>query len=184
MLLDRSLSMGHTAVWPAALDSARADRRRRWPPRTGSRVVLFDDEAEVAQPLTGDHGAALAALNAATPVAAAPGTPRRSARRGRFWRGARGLGARSWWSPICSGAASAGLAGLELPADLVVRAVSVAPARRANTAVVGAEVQRVPDGERSKLLVAARVLSRELGSAAPRPPRARRQRPRGRHRGR
>src|SRR5688500_19964949 len=57
-----------------------------------------------------------------------------------------------------------GLAGHELPADRGDRAVLVSPATRPNAALVGAEIQRVPDGERSRLLVAARVLSRDLGA--------------------
>ncbi len=39
----------------------------------------------------------------------------------------------------------------------------VQPASRANTALVSADVQRVPVGDKSQLLVAARVMSRELG---------------------
>ena len=45
--LDRSLSMSHSAVWPAALDSARAIVRA-----LGGRdrvgIVFFDDAAEIA----------------------------------------------------------------------------------------------------------------------------------------
>ena len=163
LLLDRSLSMGHTAVWPVALDSARkiiaglapADR---------IAVVLFDDEAEVAQPLSGDHGAALAAVNAARPSSRGTryAAALRSARQ--ILGGARGLVGEVLVVTDMQRSGLTGLAGLELPADLGVRAVLVAPERRINAAVVGADVQRVPDGTRSKLLVAARVLSRDLGA--------------------
>src|SRR5206468_10047888 len=54
LVLDRSASMGHRAVWSAAQDSVRrivqslrADDR--------AALVLFDDQAEVAQPLTTDN---------------------------------------------------------------------------------------------------------------------------------
>jgi hypothetical protein len=51
VLLDRSMSMGHTGVWPRALEEAR---RAIAGLGTTDRValVLFDDEAEIAQPLT------------------------------------------------------------------------------------------------------------------------------------
>ncbi len=58
----------------------------------------------------------------------------------------------------------AGLAGLELPADVTVRAVPAGPRTRANTALVGADVQRTSEGDRSKLLVSAKLSARELGA--------------------
>jgi len=66
ILLDRSGSMSHKDVWPAAQDSARklidgigvSDR---------VAVVLFDEEAEIAQSFTQDHGVAKAAVNVAKP---------------------------------------------------------------------------------------------------------------------
>ena len=70
VLLDRSMSMGHTGVWSRALSEARGaiaglgatDR---------VALVLFDDEAEIAQPLTTDKNLAIAALaNAKTSTAA------------------------------------------------------------------------------------------------------------------
>ena len=163
VLLDRSMSMGHREVWPAALDSARAllaglraeDR---------SAVVLFDEETEVVQPLTSDRGAALAAINAAKPVA-------RGTRYAAALRAARQVlaTARDVTGEILvvtdlQRSGLTGLAGLELPADVPVRAVLVRPSSRANVALIGAEVQRVASGGRSQLLVAARLVSRELGS--------------------
>ena len=169
LLLDRSMSMSHREVWPAALDSARrivaaaasADR---------IALILFDEEAEVAQPLTLDRGAVLGAL-----ASAKPGT--RATRYAAALRTARQVLA----GPSAAGAPGeivvvtdlqrsglAGLSGLELPAGIETRSVIVGPKTRGNSAVVGAEVQRLTDagnGERSRLLVSARMLSRELGGA-------------------
>lgn len=160
LLLDRSLSMGHAAVWAAALDSAR---RVVASLGVGDRiaVVLFDDEAEVTQPLTGDHGLAAAAIAGARP----------STRGTRYVAALRA--ARRIVAEASVGAAEVvvvtdlqrtgleGLAGLELPPELNVRAVPVVPARRPDAALAGAEVQRVPDGDRSRLLVTARVTLRD-----------------------
>lgn len=163
LLLDRSLSMSHTAVWPAALDSARGIIAGL-APADRIAVVLFDDEAEVAQPLGSDHGAALAAVNAARP--SNRGTRYAAALRAarQILGGARGLVGEVLVVTDMQRSGLAGLAGLELPADLGVRAVLVSPARRPNAALVGADIQRVADGERSRLLVAARVLTRDLGA--------------------
>ena len=65
--IDRSLSMGHTAIWPAALDSARAVVASL-AARDRVGVVFFDDAAEVAQRLTDDHTAATAVLGSAKPT--------------------------------------------------------------------------------------------------------------------
>jgi len=161
LLLDRSLSMSHTAVWPVAVDSARRIIAGL-APTDRIAVVLFDDEAEVAQPLSGDHGAALAAVNAARP--SSRGTRYASALRAarQILGGARELVGEILVVTDMQRSGLAGLAGLELPADLGVRAVPVAPDLRPNAAVVGADVQRLSDGDRSRLLVAARVLSRDL----------------------
>jgi hypothetical protein len=153
--------MSHQNVWPVALDSARAVVRQLGP---GDRlaVVLFDDEATVAQPLTDDRAAALAAINAARPTT-------RGTRYAAALRAARQvlLGA-----PEAAGAIIAvtdlqrsgvqGLAGLELPAGLEVRAVAVGAGQRANTAVSAVDVQRRPDGPRTVLVVQARLVNREL----------------------
>ncbi len=165
LLLDRSLSMSHRDVWPAALDSARAVVRQLAP---GDRiaVVQFDDEAAVAQPLTDDRAAALAAINSTRPTS-------RGTRYAAALRAARQvlLGA-----PEAAGEIVAvtdlqrsgvqGLAGLELPGGLAVRAVAVGTAQRANTAVSAVDVQRRTEGTRTVLAVQARLINREL--AAPR----------------
>ena len=163
LLLDRSMSMGHRAVWPAALDSARA-LVAGLAPADRIAVVLFDDEAEVAQPLTADHGAALAAVNAAVPSTRGTrySAALRSARQ--VLSAARGMVADVVVVTDMQRSGLTGLAGLELPADLGVRAVLAGSAPRPNAALVGADVQRVADGDRSRLLVAARVLTRELGA--------------------
>jgi hypothetical protein len=59
-----------------------------------------------------------------------------------------------------------GLAGLELPPELAVRTVSAVPPRRPDAAVAGADVQRIPDGDRSRLLVSARVTLRDRPAAS------------------
>ena len=67
LAVDRSMSMGHTAVWPVAMDSARAIIRAL---KAGDRiaVIAFDDDASVIQPMTTDHAAALAALGTVRPL--------------------------------------------------------------------------------------------------------------------
>lgn len=164
LLLDRSMSMGHREVWPAALDSARR-LIGVLRPQDRAALVLFDEEAEVAQPLTADHGAVLAALGGARPTA-------------RATRYAAALRAGRQVLSTASGAPGellvitdlqrsglSGLAGLELPGGVTVRAVPVTATKRANTAIVGADVQRVASGDRSTLLVSARLMSHELGTA-------------------
>ena len=148
LLLDRSLSMSHREVWPAALDSARRIVAGLAP---GDRiaVVLFDDAALVAQPLTEDRAAALAAIAGARPAT-------RGTRFAAALRAARQLLVAA---PDAAGeivvvtdlqrSGVAGLAGLELPADLTVRAVPVVAASRANTAVSAVDVQRRTTGARS-----------------------------------
>jgi len=165
LLMDRSLSMGHAAVWPAARDSAR---RVVASLGVGDRiaVVLFDEDAEVVQPLAADHGLASAAIEAARPTA-------RGTRYAAALRTARRVVA-----DANAGAAEVvvvtdlqrsgleGLAGLELPAELNVRTISVAPPKRPDAALAGADVQRVPDGDRSRLLVSARLITRDRPSAS------------------
>lgn len=164
LLLDRSLSMGHREVWPAALDSAR-----RVVAGLGGNdriaVVLFDDAAEVAQPLTADRALAIAAIDGARPTAR--GTRYASALRAARQLAAEARGFRTEVVVVTDMQRSglAGLAGMELPADLEVRGINLATAKRPNAAVVGADVQRLPDGERSRLLVSARLTSRDQAAA-------------------
>jgi hypothetical protein len=163
LLLDRSMSMSHREVWPAALDSARriVGSLR---PEDRAALILFDEESEVVQPLTTDRAGVLAALTAATPTAR--GTRYAAALRAarQVLATAQGTAGEILVVTDLQRSGLVGLVGLELPADASVRAVLVRPASRANTALVSADVQRVPTGDKSQLLVAARVLSRELGA--------------------
>lgn len=161
LALDRSLSMGHRAVWPAALDSARAIiRGLDGDDRVA--VIFFDDEAVIAQPLSGDHAAALAVLESAAPTA-------RGTRYAAALRAGRQLliadqaprGEILVVSDLQRSGLS-GLAGLALPDGIRVRGVPVAAAERGNTAITGVEVQRLPGEGRGRMIVAARVTTRGL----------------------
>ncbi len=163
--LDRSQSMGHTDIWPAALDSARAIVSA-----LGARdrvgVVFFDDAAEVAQRLTDDKASATAVL------ASAKTTPRGT----RFAPAIRTARQMLLDAPFAAAeiiiisdlqrAGTTGVSGLDLPAGVTLRAVAIAPPSRANSTVRAVEARRVIDNNRPMLAVKARVLSREL--AAPR----------------
>src|SRR5678815_6078359 len=123
VLLDRSMSMGHTGVWQRAVNEARnaiaglsaTDR---------VALVLFDEEAEIAQPLTTDRNLAIAAL-----AKAKPGTA--GTRYAAGLRAARQIAtdARTGMAPVdvvlvtdMQRSGLAGLAGLEIPATMRVRA--------------------------------------------------------------
>jgi hypothetical protein len=170
VLLDRSMSMGHTGVWPRALDEARraiaglgaTDR---------VALVLFDDEAEIAQPLTRDKNLALAALaNAKTSTA---GT-----RYAAGLRAARQIAtdARTGSAPIdvvlvtdMQRGGLAGLAGLEIPTTMRVRTVALSPATgpRANKSVAVTEARPIANAGRERLAVTAHVTSRSAGPGRP-----------------
>jgi hypothetical protein len=161
--LDRSLSMSHAAIWPAALDSARAVVRA-----LGARdrvgVVLFDDAAEIAQRLTDDKAAATAALTGA-----------KTAPRGtRFAPAIRTARQMLLDAPYAAAeivlisdlqrAGTTGVAGLDLPAGVTLRAIGIAPPSRANSTIRAVEARRVVEGARSMLAVKARVVSHALGA--------------------
>jgi hypothetical protein len=165
LMLDRSMSMGYAGTWEAARDSARAvldglDARDR------VALVVFDEEAAVAQDWTADVAAVRAILGTVTPVA-------RGTRVSTALRAARGL---LLTAPpaaqelvLVSDVQRSGLggvAGLELPAGAALRAVSVVRGTRPNTAVASVDARRVAAGDRVQLQVQARVVTREL--AAPR----------------
>ncbi|MDB4917039.1 MAG: putative rane protein [Gemmatimonadetes bacterium] len=161
LLLDRSQSMGHTDVWPAAMDSARhvitsLDGNDR------VAVVFFDDEAEIAQPFTVDKTAALAALGKAAPTS-------RGTRYASALRAARQLivAANDVKGEIVivtdlQRSGVSGVAGLDLPEGMSVRTISVGPVSKANTAVGSVEVHHIVEPTRTMLSVQARVISREL----------------------
>ena len=161
--LDRSLSMSHSAVWPAALDSARAIVRA-----LGGRdrvgIVFFDDAAEIAQRLTDDKAAALAVIASAKPVMRgtrfAPAI--RSARQ--MLLDAPYAAAQIVLISDLQRAGVTGVAALDLPASVTLRAIAIAPPSRANSAVRAVESRRITEGRRPMLAVKARVRSHELGT--------------------
>ena len=164
LVLDRSMSMGHTDVWPAALDSARnviaslgANDRLA--------LVLFDDEAEVAQPFSTDRSAALAALAKAKPA-------NRGTRYPAALRAARQLAAKPGEATPevviitdLQRSGVSGVPGLDLPKGLTVRTIAVGPKRRANASVASVDVHRTIEPLRTMLSVESRIVSRE-GTAA------------------
>ncbi|HEV7993693.1 MAG TPA: BatA domain-containing protein [Gemmatimonadaceae bacterium] len=164
VLLDRSMSMGHRGVWPAATDAARGAIVAMAP---GDRVaaITFDDQADVVQPLTIDHSLALAALAKAAPGSA--GTRYAAA-----LRAARQLvlDARTGSAPVdvvlvtdAQRSGMPGLAGLDLPATMRVRVVAVSPATRANASVTVADARPVVQNDRRMLAASAMVSARGLG---------------------
>ena len=164
LMLDRSMSMGHKDVWPAALDSARkviaslgaSDRLA---------LVLFDDEAEVAQPFNADKSAALAALAKAKPAD-------RGTRYPAALRAARQLAAKPGEATPevviitdLQRTGVSGVAGLDLPKGLNVRTIAVGPKSRANATVSSVDVHRTVEPLRTMLSVESRIVARE-GAAA------------------
>jgi hypothetical protein len=164
VLLDRSMSMGHLAVWPAARDSARTIINAL---ASGDRVavVSFDEEATVEQPLTLDHAAALAAI-----ARVRPGS--RGTRFGAAIRAARELLTKE--ADVTGGevlvvtdlqrSGSSGLAGLTLPPAVQLRAVNASPRHHGNTAITGVTVQRLggSDTARNRLAVSTQVATKGL----------------------
>jgi hypothetical protein len=161
VLLDRSLSMSHAAVWPAAVDSASA-LVRGLGPNDRAALVLFDEEAEIAQPLTTDRAALEAIL-----ASARPGT--RGTRYVSALRVARRLMLDAPAVPVeiavitdLQRGGVAGLVGLELPARATVRTIAVTAPDRGNTTVAGVDVRRLAETDRTRLAVQARVIARDL----------------------
>ena len=164
ILLDRSMSMGHTSVWPAAIDSAKAIIAGL-AARDRVGVVFFDDAAEIAQRLTEDKGAATAVLASAKPMP-------RGTRFAPAMRTARQMLLDAPYSAAeivlisdLQRAGTSGIAGLDLPADVRLRGVSVSAKDRGNSAVRAVEASRISDGTKTMLAVKARVSSRELTAA-------------------
>ena len=164
VLLDRSMSMGHRDVWPAAVDSARrviaslgaSDR---------VALVLFDDEAEVVQSFTTEKSAALAALARATPAA-------RGTRYAAALRAARQLALRAGDATAeiviitdLQRSGVTGVAGLDLPKGLTVRTIAVGARSRANASVASVDIHRIVEPLRTMLSVDARIVSRDARSA-------------------
>ncbi len=168
LLVDRSLSMSHKAVWPAAVDSAKAIINALAP---GDRiaVVAFDEDAAVMQAMTIDHSSALAALGRIKPGARGTryGAGLRAAREV-FVKEADAAGGEILVVTDLQRSGSVGLAGLTLPPNIAVRAVPVSPKGHGNSAIASLDVQRIGGGDqdRGRLVVAARMITR--GLAAPR----------------
>ncbi len=164
LMLDRSMSMSHRDVWPVALDSARkviaslgANDRLA--------IVLFDDEAEVAQALSTDRSAALAVLARAKPAD-------RGTRYPAALRAARQLAAKPGDATPevviitdLQRSGVSGVAGLDLPKGLTVRTIAVGPKSRANANVASVDVHRTVEPLRTMLSVESRIAARE-GKAA------------------
>lgn len=163
ILLDRSGSMGHKDVWAAALDSAKHivdgiggnDR---------VAVILFDEEAQIIQSFTGDKAAARATISTAKP----------GQRGTRFAVGLRAARQLLIAVPDATHEVAVvtdlqrtgvtGLAGLDLPTGMAIRAVPVGTANHGNTAVASVDVRRVSAADRTTIAAQARVVTRELGA--------------------
>ena len=160
LLLDRSMSMGHRDVWPAAIDSARRVINSL-KPIDRVALVLFDDEAEVAQPFTSDKSAALAALAKAHPGAS--GTRYAAALRAARQLVARAGDATGEVVVITDLQRSGvpGVAGLDLPEGLAIRTIAVGPQVRTNSAVMSVDLRRTVEPQRTMLSVQGRVMTRE-----------------------
>ena len=164
LLLDRSMSMGHRDVWPAAVDSARrviaglgVDDR--------IALVLFDDEADVVQAFTTDRSAVLAILAKAKPVS-------RGTRYAAALRAARQLAMRAGDATAevviitdLQRSGVSGVVGLDLPAGLTVRTIGVGPKSAANTSVGSVDIHRITEPLRTMLSVETRIVSREAKAA-------------------
>lgn len=160
LLVDRSMSMSHRDVWPAALDSARRVLNGLGP-RDRVALVLFDDEAEVVQPFTADRALSLAALRKATPGSA--GTRYAAA-----LRAARQLAADEGAERVeivlvtdLQRSGRSGVAGLELPANFDVRTVAVTSADLANARVGAVDARRSERSGRQLVSVRTRIESRD-----------------------
>lgn len=163
--LDRSLSMGHTTTWPAALDSAR---RLIGTLGAGDRgaLILFDEDASIAQPLTGDPAALGAALASARPVA-------RGTRFASAFRAARQLldaaGVRLADVYVITDlqrSGAGGMAGMMLRAGVTVHPVAVTDAR-SNSSLSGVSVDRMSVGTQETAVISADIVSRGLDAVRP-----------------
>jgi hypothetical protein len=165
VLLDRSRSMSHRDVWPAALDSVRRVLNTLAP---GDRaaLVLFDDEADIVQPLTDDRAVLLAALGKAQPGA---GGTRYAAGLRAARQAAGDDGADSVEVVVVSDlqrSGASGVAGVALPARFAVRGVAVTARDRGNAHVTVVEARRAEGNGREVVSIRGRVESR--GAAASR----------------
>ena len=165
VLIDRSLSMSYAGTWQRALDSARATIGQL-EGNDRVAVVAYDDDAETRQRLTGDRGAATGALTGLTPRA-------RGTRLAPALRVARQLLLDAPFSAAeivvisdLQRSGATGIAGVELPAGVKVRAIPVGPAQWDNASVRSVDARRVVQGDRTLLAVKARI--QQQGEAASR----------------
>ena len=156
VLIDRSLSMSYAGTWQRALDSARATIGQL-AANDRVAVVAYDDDADTRQRLTGDRGAATGALTGITPRA-------RGTRLAPALRVARQLLLDAPFSAAeivvisdLQRSGATGIAGVELPAGVKVRAIPVGPAQWDNASVRAVDARRVVQGERTLLAVKARL---------------------------
>lgn len=156
VLLDRSQSMSYEGTWQRALDSTRA-LIRALQPNDRVAVVAYDDEAETRQRLSADHPAALGSLTGLVPRA-------RGTRLAPALRVARQLLLDAPFSAAeivvvsdLQRASATGIAGVELPAGIRVRAISIGTAEWSNANVRAIDATRVVEGERTTLAVKARI---------------------------
>lgn len=167
VLLDRSMSMSYEGTWQRALDSARAVIGRL-EGNDRVAVIAYDDEAETRQRLIADRSAAVGALAGLVPRA-------RGTRLAPALRVARQqlLDAPFAAAEIVvisdlqrSGAT--GIAGVELPAGVTVRAIPVGPGEWSNASLRAVDARRVVQGDRTLLAVKARIQQQGDGAAATR----------------
>jgi len=156
VLIDRSLSMSYAGTWQRALDSARATIGQL-AANDRVAVVAYDDDADTRQRLTGDRGAATGALSGLTPRA-------RGTRLAPALRVARQLLLDAPFSAAeivvisdLQRSGATGIAGVELPAGVKVRAIPVGPAQWDNASVRAVDARRVVQGDRTLLAVKARL---------------------------
>lgn len=156
VLIDRSLSMSYAGTWQRALDSARATIGQL-EGNDRVAVVAYDDDADTRQRLTGDRGAATGALSGLTPRA-------RGTRLAPALRVARQLLLDAPFSAAeivvisdLQRSGATGIAGVELPAGVKVRAIPVGPAQWDNASVRSVDARRVVQGDRTLLAVKARI---------------------------
>lgn len=167
LLLDRSMSMGHAAVWPVALDSARATVNALAP---GDRVAVvpFDEEAAIEQPLTTDRPAALAAIDRVRPGSRATrfGSGIRAARE-LLLKEADASGGEIVLVTDLQRTGAAGTTALTLPPTVHLRAIDVGAKQQGNAAVAGVDVQRLAGtaGAPNRLAVSAHLVARGFAAA-------------------
>jgi hypothetical protein len=169
IVVDRSMSMGYTGSWAALRDSVRGILAGLG---SGDRaaLVLVDEGADVAAPLTGEHASVTAALAAATPLpsGARLGAGIRTA--ARLLVDSSSIRGEILLLSDFQRSGAAGLEGVALPPGATVRPVIIAPGDRPNAAILGVEtVRRGGEGDGGAEVTARAVW---YGGTAPRQVRA------------